>query len=411
MLTAVKRQNDSEHGTAAASPGESLAAEALLPVVFAITQSGKQANGGVESISQVLEHLRQVKPIVVTQTETPANVRWRNAGCKVQVWETAKESWKTLAALRTNFRMFRLVRSSGCRVVHCNDISAVWNTSFGARLAGAAVVFNVRNIKPDEKSYGWRWWVARRVSNRQLVLSREMQSSLARRLNVQNGNGSVGKIDFIYSAVDPGRFNPIDEPGRAQLRQRLGIDRNCFAIGYVAPFDPRKAQLEFIKKAGPILKRQLARAKVYFIGDFAPDSNDYSRRCLEAADDLGLQESVAFMGYTPDVAEWYRALDVVVVASRNEGLARCMIESLACGTPVVSFDVCSAREILEAHGCGLVVQGGDYQQLIGQIVTLSEQSETRTRLAKSAVALASRLFNPETIAGDYEQLYFSLNGN
>ena len=410
MIAEAKQQFD-EAGTGAAEACEALSAETLLPVVFVVTQSGKQANGGVESISQVLEHLRHVKPIVVTQRETPANVRWQKTRCEVHVWEAARENLSTKALLLTNLRMFRLLRSGGCRVVHCNDISAVWNTAFGARLAGAAVVFNVRNIKPEGKRYGWRWWIARKVSHRQLVLSSEMLDSFSRRLNLKNGNGRGGEVDFIYSAVDPVRFSPIDERKRLNLRQHLGIDAGCFAIGCVAPFDERKGQLEFIKEAGPLLKRLLPRARTYFIGDFAPEHNDYARACLEAVRQLDLQDSISFTGYTPEVAQWYRALDIVIVASRNEGLARCMIESLACGTPVVSFDVCSAREILEAHGCGLVAPNRNYQQLVEQIVTLAEQGQMRARFAQRGVALVGQLFDPETVARKYEQLYFSLNEN
>jgi glycosyltransferase involved in cell wall biosynthesis len=409
MLTAEKPQPKTAYGNAAASSERALRDEPLMPVVFAVTQSGKQANGGVASITAVLERLRGVQATVVTQTETPANVSWQNAGCKVQVWKTAGETLKIGSALRANLRMFRLVRSSGCRVVHCNDISAVWNTAFGARLAGAAVIFNVRNIKPEGKRYGWRWWVARKVSNRQLLLSREMQDSFVSRLNLKNGEG--GKVDFIYSAVDPVRFSPVDGPHRSKLRQRFGIDADCFAIGYIAPFGERKAQLEFIQKAGSLLKQLLPQARVYFVGDFAPEHDDYAKSCVDAAKRLDLQDAMAFIGYTHEVAEWYRALDLVVVASRNEGLARCMIESLACGTPVVSFEVCSAREILEEHGCGFVVANRDYPKLIEQIATLAREREVRAQFGKSGVALVGQLFDPETVAAKYEKLYLSLSKN
>src|SRR5262249_36018612 len=136
---------------------------------------------------------------------------------------------------------------------------------------------------------------------------------------------------------------------------------DCFAIGVVAAFEPRKAQLDFLKEAAPRLRKLLPQSRVFFVGDFAPETNDYARRCLAETEEAGLGEAVTFAGYQSEVNQWYRALDLVVVASRNEGLARCMIESLACGTPVVSFDVCSAREILEEGECGAVVPGGDYE--------------------------------------------------
>jgi len=123
------------------SPAES----APKPVIFVVTQNGPGANGGVESITQVITRLRDVLPIVVTQSETDFNTRWRDAGADVRVWPMGSLSFAAL--LRNNLRLFRLVRAERCGVVHCNDIYALWQTGFGARLAKAAVAFNIRNVK------------------------------------------------------------------------------------------------------------------------------------------------------------------------------------------------------------------------------------------------------------------------
>src|ERR1043166_5957390 len=366
----------------AAGPIASDVAGARPAVAFVVAQSGSRANGGVESITQVLERLRGVRAVVVTQSETEFNRRWRGAGARVLVWPMP--SLGPASLLKNNLRMFRLVRAEGCRVVHCNDIYALWQTAFGARAAGAAVVFNVRNVKPAGRRYGWRWRLALRLSTRQLVLSKEMRAAFASRLGVEEPRAGV---EYIYSAVDARRFSPVEATERAALRERLGIGADCFAVGVVAAFEPRKGQLDLIRHGVASLRRLVPRARVYLLGDFAPSRDEYARRCLAAAAEAGLCEAaeagpcgaeeaglpgavgagagggvtggaVSFVGHRAEVAEWYRALDAVVVASQNEGLARCMIESLACGTPVVSFDVCSAREILEGRGCGLVVVAG-----------------------------------------------------
>jgi glycosyltransferase involved in cell wall biosynthesis len=96
----------------------------------------------------------------------------------------------------------------------------------------------------------------------------------------------------------------------------------------------------------------------------------YARRCLETVRRLGLEEHARFHGFSDRVTEWYQACHIVLLASRREGLARCMIESLACGTPVVSFDACSAREVLEEHDCGRVVPQGGYAGLAAAYVRL-----------------------------------------
>lgn len=406
MSTLTKVEIEDARDSAARDLDE--AADARPRVAFVVTQSGARANGGVESITQVVERLRGVRPLVVTQSETDFNRRWRVAGARVRVWPMASLGLASLVG--NNARAFRLVRAEGCRVVHCNDIHALWQTAFGARLAGAAVVFNVRNVKPEGATYGRRWQLARRVSTRQLALSAEMAEALARRLGIGERGAARARLGHIYSAVDTEKFSPVDGVRRAALRERLEIGADCFAVGVVAAFEPRKAQLDFIRESVPRLLRLVPRARVYFVGDF--DMNDaYARRCLEEAKNSGVEASVSFVGYADAVAEWYQAFDAVAVPSRNEGLARCMIEAVACGTPVVSFGVCSAREILEGRGCGVVVESGNHEALAEQLARLAWDEERRAKLGSAGAAAARELFDPAEVVGAYERLYLSLSGN
>lgn len=407
MSTLTKVEVEGARDAGARDSGEA-AADARPRVAFVVTQSGARANGGVESITQVVERVRNVRPLVVTQAETDFNRRWRDAGARVRVWPMP--SLGVASLVRNNARAFRLVRAEGCRVVHCNDIHALWQTAFGARLAGASVVFNVRNVKPAGARYGRRWQLARRLSTRQLALSEEMAEALAHRLGIGVRGAARARLGHIYSAVDTEKFSPVDGARRAALREKLGIDANCFAVGVVAAFEPRKAQLDFIRESVPRLLRLSPSARVYFVGDFDAGGDAYARRCLEEAKSSGVGAAVSFVGYSDAVAEWYQALDAVAVASRNEGLARCMIEAVACGAPVVSFDVCSAREILEARGCGVVVESGNHEALSEALASLAWDVERRASLGSAGAAAARELFDPAKVVGAYERLYLSLAG-
>jgi glycosyltransferase involved in cell wall biosynthesis len=153
------------------------------------------------------------------------------------------------------------------------------------------------------------------------------------------------------------------------------------------------------------------RSCLYFVGDFRPDRDEYSRACLAESQSSGLEGRLRFVGYSPDVADWYRALDVVLVCSREEGLARCMIEGIACGTAVVSFDVCSAREILEAGPCGVVVRQGDFDGLLAAVNAMLTDERKRRSLGAAGAMLARQLFAPEVVAQAYRQLYQELSGH
>src|SRR5688500_3289661 len=123
-----------------------------MNVGFGIWQAGNGADGGVESITHVIERLRHVRPVVITQRETARTERWRRCGAEVHVLRDVYEAWTQDPAgirhvPRNNAWMARLVRARGLQVVHCNDLPAFLNVGLGARLAGARLVFNVRDVK------------------------------------------------------------------------------------------------------------------------------------------------------------------------------------------------------------------------------------------------------------------------
>ena len=196
---------------------------------------------------------------------------------------------------------------------------------------------------------------------------------------------------------------PTEE--RQRLRAELGIPEGEVALGYVASFNAKKNQLEFIRRAMPGLAASRPEATVYFVGDFQPLSDPYAQQCRGAVEALGLQERVRFVGYDERISRWYQALDLVVLASRREGLARCMIESLAVGTPVVSFAVCSASEVLERYQCGVVVPEGNYEAMVRAIGALVASSSKRAALGKRGADAARALFHADRVVGEYERLY------
>jgi glycosyltransferase involved in cell wall biosynthesis len=374
------------------------------PVIFVVFQTGSRANGGVESVTQIIERCQQVKPIVITQLETSMNQRWRQAGAEVQIWSTQDQCSKFQSLLSTNLKMYRLVRETNCAAIHCNDIVAFWQTAIGAKLAGAPVVFNIRSTKAPNEPYALKWQAAFALSDRQVVLSREMREQLIARLKLSSNRQT--KLKYIYSAVDSMKLCPASQPHR--IRDRFGIKSGTFALGFIAQVRPVKAQLEFIEQAVPLLKQAIPNLQVYFLGDFDPTTNFYAARCSEAVKRLALEDTVTFVGYTSRVADWYRALDLVVLTSRREGLARCMIEGLACGTPVVSFDVCSADEILLGYECGQVAAQGDYDAIVNAIAKLARDPALRETMSRNGVKVARELFQPDAIVQQYENLYQTL---
>jgi glycosyltransferase involved in cell wall biosynthesis len=388
---------------------------ARTPLLVAAFQTGARANGGLTSLSAQLERLEAYAPVLITDRESEFTERWRSAGYEVHVWpEMVLEAVRSPALRRlrragrlvtVNQRVRGVLARSGCRLVHCNDLLALLHVAPAARLMGCKVLFSVRSTQGVR---GLRWRVARALCHRVLALSGEMREHLERELRPLAQSLPVADIEAMYSVVDLERMRPPSARERAQARAARGIAEQEFALGFVGVFDPRKQQLELLGALGARPGALPERARLYFVGDFAPAQDDYARRCQALLATPALASSARAVGYTDDVLGWYHALDALILPSRHEGLARAMIEGLACGLPVVSFSVCSAREILAQHDAGIVVEQGDFDGLFAGCHALCQNELFARRLARNAAATARELFEPRAVVKALERHYSEL---
>lgn len=100
-------------------------------------------------------------------------------------------------------------------------------------------------------------------------------------------------------------------------------------------------------------------ARLMLVGQGAKET---SLRAMAA--ELGITDRVVFAGFHLDPTPFYQTADLFVLSSDYEGLPTVLIESLACGTPVVSTDCPSGpAEILENGRYGVLVPVRDAQAL------------------------------------------------
>ncbi|MES2444550.1 MAG: glycosyltransferase family 4 protein [Pseudomonadota bacterium] len=384
-------------------------------ILFVIHQIGSGADGGIRSIGEMIRAVPEIDKWVVTNIDSPVTQGLRDAA-PVLVWDMPEAGYnqagsriayrlgQVRARLANNLRAWRAVRQLRVNILHANDHRAFWNTVFGAQLAGAKVILNVRDTMIEGGNVAM-WRRALKRCDRFLLLSKEMVAAWKRDLAPASDES---RFAFLYSIVDRTRFAPVSAEARPALRRELGIDDSRPALAYVGRFEAKKAQLALIREALPALFAAQPRAIVYFVGDFEPEKDPYAAACAAAVAELDLTDQVRFIGYSPRTADWYRAADIVFLASQREGLARCMIESLACGAAFVSFDVCSAREILEGHDCGVVVPRGDYAALAKTCSDLLHDSARREHLSARGPAVAAALFDARVNAEAYRSLLVKL---
>lgn len=149
--------------------------------------------------------------------------------------------------------------------------------------------------------------------------------------------------------------------------------------------------------------------------DAAPHHADWTLRIYGAgveepalrahAAELGVQESVEWMGSTDDVLGALRGASVFAQASRAEGFPITLLEAMAAGVPVAAFDCApGVREIVEHGEDGLLARLGNTMELAGQLDRLMSDRELRDRLGDNAFRNVKRYSSAE-ITDRWENLF------
>ncbi len=85
------------------------------------------------------------------------------------------------------------------------------------------------------------------------------------------------------------------------------------------------------------------------------------------------------------IGEEYAASSILVMSSHYEGFPMVMIEAMACGVPVVSYDFkCGPRDIIREGDNGLIIPEGDISALAEGICRLIQEEELRRSMSKKA---------------------------
>ena len=137
---------------------------------------------------------------------------------------------------------------------------------------------------------------------------------------------------------------------------------------------------------------------IYGMGDRSPYEN--------LARQLGVDMNRCHLnGSTQNIKKEYLESSLFVFSSRFEGFGMVLIEAMACGLPVVSFDCpCGPRDIVSHDEDGLLVPSGDIDKLANAMSQLMDSYELRHQMAKNAICNVRR-FQIDEIADRWQLLF------
>ena len=208
------------------------------------------------------------------------------------------------------------------------------------------------------------------------------------------------KVAVVYDGVEIPTLPSREE--RLRAREQWGIAAQYPVLGCVGYLLPEKGQ-EFLVRALPVVRREFPACKLLLAG------GGPLRRVLERlAGDLGVTESVRFLGVVEDVSQVYAALDVFVFPSLAEPLGSSLLAAMAYGLPVVAGVGGAVPEIIDHEHNGLLVAGLEPQGLGEAMGRLLHDKELGGRLGTAARETVMQRFTSDRMVEEtlrnYQQL-------
>lgn len=206
-------------------------------------------------------------------------------------------------------------------------------------------------------------------------------------------------IQSIPNPIDTAIFAPISQAQRISIRTQLGVSPSAHLLLFVAMkvSEERKGfkylleALQYLKKAYPDQQYE-----VLVLGKAEQDAIDllpYPTHMLGMVTDIEI------------LSQWYAVADVFIIPSLEDNLPNTVMESLACGTPVVGFQTGGIPEMVDDAQNGYIVPQRDSAGLGKSIFQVLSSHDRLAAFRTAAREKVLRAYTLDVISKRYLDAY------
>ncbi len=219
---------------------------------------------------------------------------------------------------------------------------------------------------------------------------------------IQSGFLNEGKIEVVHNTINSQKFLP--SRNFYQTRQKRNIPANTKVISYVGRLDREKG-LETLIKAFALLQKNSPNSRLLIAGKTLSTEEAYQKTLKQLCADLGVEKDVDFLGHVSDTVSLYQTSDVTVLPSLwSEPFGRVILESMACGTPVVASRVGGIPEVLTGEFQRGLFEPGNEQDLLAKLTGILNWREMTPLLGKRCREYVLDKFRSERMVDSIEKV-------
>lgn len=296
------------------------------------------------------------------------------------------------------FQMMQYVKRSKFDLIHIHSHRLKWGMSLVAKMAGVRSIYTFHNCfvsKKIMKPYHlWLRWSAKNLFGCKFQTISD--SVYDNELNYWHN-----KTVKIYNWYDNNKFFPAIDGEKDSIRKDLGIHKDTIVLISIGGCSHIKRHSEIINIL-PDLKKKYPHILYLHLGEGI--DTDYEKKLAEQ---LGIKDSIIFVGNTQEVRKYLIASDIYLMTSKHEGIPITTIEAMACKTPCILYDVPGLRDFNNEYECALIVKPQQNELLSGVLHLITSSHEQRKKRVENAYDLVTRKFfmptNTEKIYNLYKE--------
>lgn len=242
-----------------------------------------------------------------------------------------------------------------------------------------------------------------------IAISDKQKSELVQKYRVCD----LKKVRVIPLGFDLSRFQEKQAEKRLAFREKYKIAEDEIAIGIIGRLVPVKNQAMFLKCAAALKNACGGKLRFLLIGD-----GEDRMHLLQLAKELGLEFNyfpenqeksyVTFCSWIHEIDEVVAGLDIVTLASFNEGTPVSLIEAQAGNRVVVSTNVGGIENVVDVDRSAFLVASGDLEAFTGKVKLLCEDAALRSQMSARGWELVRERFHYTRLIKDMDTYYREL---
>ena len=303
-------------------------------------------------------------------------------------------------AIHQSRRFMDYLKSSRISILHTHDF---YTNVFG--MTAAALTRLPVRIASMRETEGMRTPSQKKVQRVAYSMSHQVVANCnAVREKLIADSIRTDKVTVIYNGLDFGRLATPNS--RHETLSLLGVPAEKRTRRFVTIV----ANMRHEVKDYPMFLRSAKRVK-----DAVPESafllageGELKSALHDLAQELGILDSVIFLGRCDKIAELLSISEICVLSSKAEGFSNSILEYMAAARPVVATEVGGAAEAIREGETGYLVPSGNDELMAARLVTLLRDPEKARRMGDAGRRVVEEKFSCQAQLARTEDLYLRL---